>query len=199
MNYLAHAYLSFNQPLILAGNMISDFVKGKEQYEYDRIIQRGIRLHRAIDSFTDSHPCIREMKKPFKEKYGLYAGAFVDIVCDYYLANDPKEFSSPHSLSSFSQQVYVMLEKQIGSLPSSFRHMFEYMKQQDWLYNYRSEWIIEKSFAGIVRRAKYMDDSATAFAIFQNNIETLRPHYVEFFPLLKNHSILTLEMLGNSD
>ena len=29
MNYLAHAYLSFGDPGILTGNMISDFVKGK--------------------------------------------------------------------------------------------------------------------------------------------------------------------------
>ena len=31
MNYLAHAYLSFNDPEILVGNMISDFVKGKKK------------------------------------------------------------------------------------------------------------------------------------------------------------------------
>jgi acyl carrier protein phosphodiesterase len=29
MNYLAHAVLSFQQPDILTGNMISDFVKGR--------------------------------------------------------------------------------------------------------------------------------------------------------------------------
>ncbi len=34
MNYLAHAYLSFNDPDVLAGNMISDFVKGKKKFDY---------------------------------------------------------------------------------------------------------------------------------------------------------------------
>ncbi len=34
MNYLAHAYLSFNDPEILVGNMISDFVKGKKKFDY---------------------------------------------------------------------------------------------------------------------------------------------------------------------
>jgi hypothetical protein len=29
MNYLGHAYLSFNHQDILVGNMISDFIKGK--------------------------------------------------------------------------------------------------------------------------------------------------------------------------
>jgi acyl carrier protein phosphodiesterase len=38
MNYLAHAYLSFNEPEILTGNMISDFVKGKKKFEFSLTI-----------------------------------------------------------------------------------------------------------------------------------------------------------------
>ena len=57
MNYLAHAYLSFGDPDILAGNMISDFVKGKKKYEYPDRIQMGITLHRKIDEYTDYTSC----------------------------------------------------------------------------------------------------------------------------------------------
>ena len=53
MNYLAHAYLSFNDQEILTGNMISDFVKGKKKFDYPSRIQAGINLHRLIDNFTD--------------------------------------------------------------------------------------------------------------------------------------------------
>ncbi|WP_438810958.1 ACP phosphodiesterase, partial [Serratia marcescens] len=53
MNYLAHAYFSFEDPDILLGNMISDYIKGKKQYTYPLKVQAGIRLHRQIDSFTD--------------------------------------------------------------------------------------------------------------------------------------------------
>jgi acyl carrier protein phosphodiesterase len=42
MNFLAHAYLSFNNPEILVGNMISDFVKGSRQFQYPEAIQNGI-------------------------------------------------------------------------------------------------------------------------------------------------------------
>ena len=120
MNYLAHAYLSFDQPQILAGNMISDFVKGKKQYEYGQIVQKGIKLHRAIDNFTDTHAAIKEMKQPFRPVYGLYAGAFTDIVCDYFLANDKNEFSDALVLSSFSNRTYVQLENQADILPEAF-------------------------------------------------------------------------------
>ncbi len=60
MNYLAHAYLSFNQPEIFLGNMISDFVKGKTKFGYPPGIQNGIALHRAIDEFTDAHPATKK-------------------------------------------------------------------------------------------------------------------------------------------
>ena len=60
MNFLAHAYLSFGQPEILVGNMISDFVKGKKKFDYPGGIQAGMQLHRAIDTFTDAHPATKE-------------------------------------------------------------------------------------------------------------------------------------------
>ncbi|HCT24230.1 MAG TPA: DUF479 domain-containing protein, partial [Chitinophagaceae bacterium] len=93
MNYLAHAYLSFGKPELLIGNMISDFVKGKKQYDYPAAIQRGIRLHRAIDTFTDTHNSTKIIKQLFKSAVGPYAPAFADVVYDYYLANDPKHLS----------------------------------------------------------------------------------------------------------
>ncbi|MEP7165242.1 MAG: ACP phosphodiesterase [Ferruginibacter sp.] len=199
MNYLAHAYLSFNQPQILVGNMISDFVKGKKQFDYELPVQKGIKLHRAIDSFTDEHPATKEMKKVFKPAYGLYAGAFADIVYDYFLANDTNEFASTKILEQFSLNTYTILEKQIIITPSMFQQMFPYMKSQDWLSNYRHESAIQKSFAGMTRRAKYITESDTAFNIFENNITMMQPCYDEFFPLLKKHAAYTLQELLNND
>jgi len=72
--------------------MISDFVKGKQKLDYPLAIQQGITLHRAIDSFTDSHAVTRQAKSFFKEAYGLYAGPLVDVVYDHFLANDPLRF-----------------------------------------------------------------------------------------------------------
>lgn len=198
MNYLAHAYLSFNHSQILVGNMISDFIKGKKQFDYEPLVQKGIKLHRSIDSFTDEHPATKEMKKVFKPSYGLYAGAFADIVYDYFLANDKNEFASAEVLEQFSLNTYSLLEKQINATPLIFQQMFPYMKTHNWLYNYRYKWGIQRSFAGMVRRAKYMTEPDTAFDLFENNIPVMQPYYDEFFPLLKNHATYTLQELLNS-
>jgi acyl carrier protein phosphodiesterase len=187
MNYLAHAYLSFEDPYILAGNMVSDFVKGKKKFDYPLRIQQGITLHRAIDSFTDEHPATKEGKKVFKADYGLYGAAFMDIVYDHFLAIDSHEFPNG-KLLEFSQLVYASLDKSIEHLPEGFRQMFPYMKEYNWLYNYQFNWGIARSFQGLAKRASYINESHTAFRLFEDHYQHLHYIYTGFFPELKKHA-----------
>lgn len=195
MNYLAHAYLSFNQPDILAGNMISDFVKGKTKFNYPAGIQKGIALHRAIDEFTDVHPATKKAAAFFRPAYRLYSGAFVDIVYDHFLALDTNAFKAPGDLQNFTTVVYETLEEKISSVPPNFQKIFPYMKQHNWLYNYRYREGIEKSFGGLVRRATFMNESDTAFAVFNKNYNELQQCYSIFFPSLKKFAALYLDNL----
>lgn len=183
MNYLAHAYLSFRQPELLVGNMISDYVKGKAKFDYPEGIQRGIQLHRAIDSFTDAHPVNAIARKVFRPAVGLYAGAFVDIVYDHYLAKDTLAFPG-ESLFEYSQWVYATIGNYSAWFPDRFAVMYPYMKSQDWLTNYQERWGIEKSMAGLVRRAKYLEDSQAVFAAFEAEYDFLEKCYHRFFPEL---------------
>jgi acyl carrier protein phosphodiesterase len=183
MNYLAHAYLSFRQPDVLVGNLISDFVKGRAQYDYPAPIQKGIQLHRAIDGFTDQHKINIIARKAFKPAVGLYAGAFLDIVYDHYLANDPLVFAGDQ-LAVFSNWVYTELENREANFPAKFALLFPYMKSQNWLSNYQYNRGIEKTMAGVTRRAKYLEDSAPAFAIFEKEYSYFENAYQRFFPEL---------------
>lgn len=183
MNYLAHAYLSFNQPELLVGNMISDYVKGKKKFNYSSGIQKGIALHRAIDTFTDDHECTKKAKEIFRPAYRLYSGAFVDVVYDHFLATDTNHFNS-ESLQHFANLTYKTLDSYKEVFPEQFLRMFPYMKEQNWLYNYQYRWGIEKSLGGVVRRAAYLTESETAFALFEENYSVLKEYYQLFFPQL---------------
>ncbi|MFY7880620.1 MAG: ACP phosphodiesterase [Lacibacter sp.] len=183
MNYLAHAYLSFENNEMLTGNLISDFVKGKKQFDYPAGIQKGIQLHRAIDTFTDSHPATQRAKTIFRSAYRLYAGAFVDVVFDHFLAEDEQHFTDA-SLKEFATNTYTALELFSTYFPERFAAMFPYMKKQNWLYNYRSKWGIEKSLGGVVRRSAYLNESDTAYALFQDHYNELKACYQDFFPEL---------------
>ncbi len=198
MNYLAHAHLSFDHPEILVGNMISDFVKGKNQFNYPAAVQKGIRLHRAIDTYTDAHPVTRELKYFFRPAYRLYAGAFGDVVYDHFLANDPAQFANEGALLDFAAATYQTLEGGFSLLSPLFQKMLPYMKAQDWLYNYRYKHGIEQSFGGLVRRAAYLSESETAFSVFNEHYEAMRTCYQEFYPGLKNFAAHQLQELLNT-
>ena len=145
MNFLAHAVLSMNDPEILTGNMISDHVKGRKQYDFSPGIQRGIRLHRAIDQYTDLHPITKEAKMILYPAAGPYAGALIDIVYDHFLALDENE--EPDSgWHAFSQTVYAELNARNSLLPTSFQQLLPYMTEYNWVVNYRHLQQIEQSF-----------------------------------------------------
>lgn len=192
MNFLAHAYLSFGHPHVLAGNMISDFIKGKRKFDYDPLIQLGISLHRSIDNFTDAHPVTHEARQYFRKEYGLYSGAFIDVVYDHFLATDKNEFSSG-KLLEFSSVTYSQLESFYTIFPDRFRLLFPFMKQQNWLYHYKDREGIYNSFKGLVRRALYMNDADPAIRIFERNYKELNAAYNEFFPALKEFSFSSFQ------
>ena len=198
MNYLAHAWLSFNHPQILVGNMISDFIKGKKQFDYPSIIHKGIQLHRAIDNFTDSHEATQQLKLFFKPQYRLYAGAFADVVYDHFLATDEAEFLTEADLNRFATTTYQVLETNFTILPEAFQKMLPYMKEYNWLYNYRYKWGIEKSFAGLARRARYLPESAVAFELFNENYDAMRLIYQQFFPEIKRFTAHQMQQLLNT-
>lgn len=184
MNFLAHSYLSFSEEQ-LVGNMIADFVKNRDVARLPESIQKGIKLHRAIDTFTDAHPLIHEAKAPFRPLVRLYSGAFVDVAFDYFLANDTTE-NSQREWQEHSQRVYAVLRRYEQFLPEVFKKVLDKMQQDDWLYNYRNEWGIEYSFRNVVNKAQFLDKTINVFPAFLANKDFLREKYEIFFPEIKS-------------
>lgn len=184
MNYLAHAYLSFEHPELLVGNLIGDFVKGKQKEKYPENIKKGIELHWRIDSYTDAHPIIIETKKVFHDAVRLYDGAFLDIANDYFLAHDVA-FIPPKGWENFAQETYRTVHRFLPQLPLPFHEMFDHMEKNDWLSNYQHKWQIEKSFAGLIRRAKYLEIAvAPVYQVFEEKQAYLQLQFDAFFPQL---------------
>jgi acyl carrier protein phosphodiesterase len=181
MNYLAHAVLSFDDPELLTGNMIADHVKGRKALEqFPEGIIKGIKLHRLIDQYTDEHPATARAKLLFRPDYRLYAGAVVDSLYDHFLANDPKYFPTDASLKSFSTKTYLLLEQNAAHLPPVFAGYFPYMREHDWLYNYRNLRGVERSLNGLQRRAQHMPDALKAYQTFIGHYYYLAQCYYEF-------------------
>jgi acyl carrier protein phosphodiesterase len=175
--------------------MISDFIKGKKRFDFPEGIQKGITLHRAIDTFTDEHDVTRQAKQFLKPAVGLYSGAFVDVVYDHFLAKDKNEFTDK-SLLRFSLFVYTTLDNYQNVLPDGFLLMLPYMKRDNWLYNYRTLFGAERSFGGLIRRARYLENNTEVFQRFEKNYNALQECYTNFFPDVKNFAFKTIATLN---
>ena len=157
MNYLAHAYLSFGDTDRLTGNLIADHVKGQLALaQLPQGIADGIRLHRKIDAFTDTHAAVQRAKVWFRDPYHLYAGPVLDTLWDHFLANDSTAFASEAALKSFTQETYAQLHTTSQWHPEVFATYFPHMQTHDWLYGYRSVRGAQKALGGLSRRARHM-------------------------------------------
>ena len=180
MNYLAHAFLSFGDADILTGNMIADHVKGQKPLEaLPEGIANGIRLHRKIDAFCDIHPAVARAKVWFREPYHLYAGPILDTLWDHFLANDAAAFPSEEDLKSFTLKTYAQLELTAEWHPETFRQYFPYMKEHNWLFNYRNLRGARRSLEGLGRRALHIPPLQEAYEIFIGRYYQLAQCYYE--------------------
>ena len=197
MNFLAHAYLSFNHQEIIVGNMISDFVKGNKKFDYAQGIQDGISLHRKIDEFTDNHLQTKLAKQLLKPAVGLYAGAFIDVVYDYFLANNLNCFASEIELHDFANGVYQILEKYKTYVPPNFEKVMPSMQANNWLFNYKFDYGVQRSFEGLYRRAKYLTPTDnTAYTAFIDNKKKLSEFATIFINDVINFSKNELATMG---
>ncbi|MFK7000042.1 acyl carrier protein phosphodiesterase [Flavobacterium oreochromis] len=135
MNFLAHIYLSGENELLKIGNFMADGVRGKEYTKFDLEIQKGILLHRFIDSFTDSHPVYRKSKHRLHENYGHYSGVIMDIFYDHFLA---KNWLNYHStpLNRYAEKFYESLQNNYSLLTTRTQKMLPYMIANNWLVSY---------------------------------------------------------------
>ena len=102
MNHLAHLYLSQTNVDLMVGNFIADRVKGKDLLNYSESVQKGIEMHRAIDTFTDEHAVVMKSKKRLFPVYHKYAAVIVDMFYDHILAKNWEEYS-PISLKLYAK------------------------------------------------------------------------------------------------
>jgi acyl carrier protein phosphodiesterase len=193
MNFLAHLYLSGDNPKIMLGNFIGDFVKGRQALEqFEPEIIRGIALHRAIDEYTDSHPVVTKSKNKLRPKYRHYSGVIVDIFYDHLLAKNWDLFHT-EILPDYAELAYSIVQANHSILPEEVKFMMPHMIRGNWLVNYAKLEGIERALSGMARRTRYESKMDESVADLKEFYEEFTSEFLEFFPELKAHSAEWLE------
>ncbi len=180
MNFLAHIYLSFGDEEITIGNFIADSIRGNKFKHLPDRVQKGIKLHRAIDSFTDAHPTVRKSTKRLHKNYGHYSGIIVDIFYDHYLAKNWKTYSKI-PLDKFVDDFYDLLEDNYEILPSGVHRMMPYMISDNWIFNYAKMEGIAKVLKGMNRRTKNKSKMNFAILDLEEHYDKFEKEFTSFF------------------
>jgi len=179
MNFLAHIYLSDENEHIKIGNFIADSIKGKNYGHLPYQIQKGIKLHREIDSFTDTNKIFKVSKRRLHKRYGHYDGVIIDILYDHFLAKNWVSYSNT-PLKEYTENFYEILKSNYDFLPDKVKNLMPYMIEDNWLLNYSNFQGIENVLHGMNRRTKnksqmhlaiedlklYYDDLGNDFQLF---------------------------------
>ena len=178
MNFLAHLFLTSNQPeKVVMGNFIADAVKGKKGLEaYDKSFQLGIKIHREIDSFTDSHMLFQKGTKRLHTNYGKFSPIIMDIYYDHILASNWDHYSEL-PLQEFARSQYELIERHYTYLPERTKLWFGFMKTHDLLFNYKKEEGIDFVFKRMDTRTGGISGMRTAI----NELREFKGEYTDEF------------------
>ena len=151
MNFLAHFHLAWPDEGLIAGGLEGDYYKGPLRGDLPTGLEQGVRLHRAIDAFTDSHPRVEMLRREFPPQLRRYAGILLDLSFDHFLTLHWQEFSDL-ALQDFNRAVYHSLERQQQLLSENSRNMLARLVQHDILGIYHDWETVPASAARIGQR-----------------------------------------------
>lgn len=195
MNFLAHAYLSFDNPKVLVGNFIGDFVRGNLEDQFEKDIITGVLLHRDIDVFTDHHPFVKEAQEILKPIFYRYSLVVTDMYFDYFLSKNWHKYDD-RSLLEYTKQVYCIMDQHFDILPKRFKHPFKYMKKENWLLYYGTMEGIQRSFTGLSYRTTFDSNIEKAPFYLKKHHEVFEDIFERFFDELIIYSKERLEQLS---
>jgi acyl carrier protein phosphodiesterase len=190
LNYLAHIHLAHLSDTSLLGNFLGDFVKGTNLSFLPPDIQEGIQLHRAIDSFTDSHPRIVELRRQFPSDLRRMSGVVIDIYFDHLLCAHWDTFTEL-GIAPLLSRFYAEVEETPLAIPGRYSSVKDGLLKYRWLQDYehrdsciRAFYQIEKRLNGRVTFAqlanRFLQDE---HAGFETCFERFYPELIDFVML----------------
>ncbi|MFN5459497.1 MAG: ACP phosphodiesterase, partial [Bacteroidota bacterium] len=165
MNYLAHLALSGKNEEIIIGNYIGDSLKGIQIENFPIQIQKGIKLHRLIDVFTDRHPEFLSAKRIFTPDFHKFSGVLVDIFFDHFLAVNFNKFHSIE-LQLFASECYDVIQKNYSLLPDNAKRFYHYMVDKNILFEYKNTNSIKMVLEGIYHRINFLIPVVDSHQVF---------------------------------
>ena len=186
MNFLAHAYFANGDAERIVGQFCGDFVRGADLSAYSVDIQRGIRMHRQIDAFTDKHPAVLGVRPLFLPPLRRLAGVVTDVVYDHCLALAWAQYSN-RDYDIYIEEVTEALLQYKHQVPERMQGFIDFMIKHKVLQANKDFAGVELTLQRLSTRSKVFVPLVSSAAVAQANMASIQASFDEFFPQLQNH------------
>lgn len=190
MNYLAHLFLAGQEPGLIVGNILEDYITGNINNEFnikiDSRLRVGIIQHRHIDTITDTHITVKKCKALFYSEFGKYAPIITDVLFDHYLLKNWNLYTS-ENFEDFRPRIYKAFDYGISFQPNKMRALVASMIEHDWLKHYDENWGLERAFLNLNKKINKPDiDLRKSLVTFEKEYDLLDENFKVFFTDLKS-------------
>ena len=192
MNYLAHALLSPEDPLVLMGNLWGDLIKPRDYAGLDAGILLGIKRHQAIDTFTDQHSAVDEIMKLLRPYQGKYTPVVADVLMDYTLSKFWDDYH-PEPIEDFCQDKYKVVEANLIYLPDRLYPRIGRMVGHRWLESCKNRERMEQTLIMLSRRASFENKIPNAMEAYDLHQEQIDALFIDFFKDVRQYITLQSE------
>ena len=165
------------------GGLVADFLRGAIDPALPPRVQDGVRLHRAIDRTTDSHPEVLAACALFEPPLRRYAGVVLDLWFDHLLARDWHRYGIG-SLEDFSREVQRLLAERQALMPPRMHGFLRYMQANDLPRAYVDRDMMKRVFVDLSHRIARANPLADALAHIASREAAIQRHFDAFMPEL---------------
>jgi len=194
VNFLAHFHLAWPDAGLVAGGLEGDYVKGPLHGALPPDLERGIKLHRAIDAYTDGHPLILQLRRDLPQGLRRYAGILIDLSFDHYLSRHWSKFSDM-PLPHFNHGVYRTLTAHEFVLSEGARRMVARLVEFDVLNLYMEWETVLATATRIGQRFKHHNPFLDIERELSPAQDTLEQAFLNFYPQLQSFCRQRIELL----
>lgn len=181
LNHLAHLFLSPDAPLIRIGSLMGDFARGIDVGGLPPQVRQGIRHHRAVDAFTDTHPQVLASKRLFSSQRRRFAGVALDMLYDHYLLRHWQQFSNLDT-GIFIAGMYREFREHEHLMPDNMRRVTRRMAENDWFNAYADLDNLGYALNRVAGRIRFRHRFFDIIQEIEEHDRELEQRFLSFFP-----------------
>ncbi|MGJ8664056.1 MAG: ACP phosphodiesterase [Marinicella sp.] len=195
MNWLAHTLLSKKNIEYQLGNVLADPLKGAAWQGASEALREGMKMHIAIDKFTDKHPILSASKSKLGPD-GHLKGVVLDLLFDHFLSQSWDTYSPmelDEFLIRFNQRAFVASRV----FPSKAKTIVARMAETNLLAKYQAfdglKHALGRIDARLSERTLAKETATQYIPVLEVQYDDLKSDFDAFFPQLvryfKNHKL----------